>query len=223
MYHRISHACFKVSAKLKDAAIWGSACSAWKGCNRLSELVIKVRSCFLPRKHISQGTSIKYGKAVNGHHWIQIFIPWSKMKKFEGEWLTFTGSNDDLDCVDALENHLKVNSTVPEIAPFFSYFDPSCKTGYTPLTRAELMQCCHEIWAEAGLTCLSGHSFRIRGTTHLLTHGVEPCIVMKQGRWSSKAFLLYWRNIEDILPLFIGDSFDKFSSIKQSIQHLQSL
>ena len=76
------------------------------------------------------------------------------------------------------------------------------------------MERCNEIWQQAGLTTLTGHSFRIGGTTFLLTHGVDPWIVMKQGRWSSKAFLLYWRNIEEILPLIIGDSLDKFTSLK---------
>lgn len=56
-----------------------------------------------------------------------------------------------------------------------------------------------------------------------LTHGVEPWIVIKQGHWSSKAFLLYWHNIEDILPLFISDSLYNFSSLKSSIKHLQSM
>ena len=85
------------------------------------------------------------------------------------------------------------------------------------------MSRCNSIWKSAGLSCTSGHSFRIGGTTHLLSHGVDPWIIMKQGRWSSKAFLLYWRNIEDILPLFIGDSLDKLSSIKSSITRIRKL
>ena len=43
---------------------------------------------------------------------------------------------------------------------------------------------------------------------------------MKQGRWTSAAFLLYWRNVEEILPLFIGDSLDTFTSLKDSVARL---
>ncbi len=207
----------------RDAAVWAAACAAWHGCNRLGEIVLKARWCFNPRKHMSRGTSKKSGRASNGRRWLQLFLPWSKVKKFEGEWLHFTASNDDIDCILAIDNHLTINAAIPDHAPFFAYLDSSVPDGYSPLTRSDLMERCNEIWVSAGLTALSGHSFRIGGTTHLLIHGVDPWIVMKQGRWSSKAFLLYWRNVEEILSLFIGDSMDKFSSIKTSIQHIQKL
>lgn len=70
---------------------------------------------------------------------------------------------------------------------------------------------------------LNGHGFRIGGTTHLLLHGVDPWVVMKQGRWSSAAFLLYWRNVEEILPLFIGDSLDTLNSLKDSVARLSRM
>ena len=46
---------------------------------------------------------------------------------------------------------------------------------------------------------------------------------MKQGRWTSTAFLLYWRNVEEILPLFIGDSLDTFISLKDSVARLANV
>jgi hypothetical protein len=67
---------------------------------------------------------------------------------------------------------------------------------------------------------LNGHGLRIGGTTHLLLHGVDPWIIIKQVRWTSTAFLLYWRNVEEILPLFIGDSLDTFTSLKASVSRL---
>ncbi|KAJ6573337.1 hypothetical protein B0H10DRAFT_2105233 [Mycena sp. CBHHK59/15] len=82
------------------------------------------------------------------------------------------------------------------------------------------METCNAIWFAAGLGALNGHGFRIGGTTHLLLHGVDPWVVMKQGRWSSAAFLLYWRNVEEILPLFIGDSLDTLNSLKDSVARL---
>lgn len=85
------------------------------------------------------------------------------------------------------------------------------------------MHRCNDIWTREGLQTVLGHSFRIGGATKLLLSRVDPWIVMKQGRWSSKAFLRYWRNIEEILPLFIGDSLDGFRSLKDSMSRLASL
>ena len=140
-----------------------------------------------------------------------------------GDWLTFTSSLDELDCIWAFENHLAVNCQVPLSAPLFAFYDANNPASFSTLSRSDLMDRCNSIWKSAGLSCTSGHSFRIGGTTHLLIHGVDPWVIMKQGRWSSKAFLLYWRNIEDIIPLLIGDSLDKFSSIKSSIARIQKL
>src|SRR5882724_965176 len=53
----------------------------------------------------------------------------------------------------------------------------------------------------------------ISGTTHLLLLGVDPFIVMVQGRWSSNSFLLYWRKSEEIVPLFISFSLNAHSPI----------
>ena len=39
---------------------------------------------------------------------------------------------------------------------------------------------------------------------HLLVLGIDPFIVMVQGRWKSNTFLEYWRHCEDILPNMIG-------------------
>jgi hypothetical protein len=59
----------------------------------------------------------------------------------------------------------------------------------------------------------------LAGTTFLLLAGVDPWVVMKQGRWSLKSFFQYWRKVENILPLFIGDALDsaRFHSIKDTI------
>jgi hypothetical protein len=51
---------------------------------------------------------------------------------------------------------------------------------------------------------MPGHAFRIGGATELLLEGVHPDVVATQGRWKSRAFLEYWRQIESILPLFIS-------------------
>jgi len=56
----------------------------------------------------------------------------------------------------------------------------------------------NEVWVQEDLSSIKGHRFRIGGTTHLLLIGVDPWIVMVQGRWSSHSFLGYWRKCEEI-------------------------
>ena len=46
-----------------------------------------------------------------------------------------------------------------------------------------------------------GHSFHIGGAVELLLAGVPPEIVAATGSWTSLAFLLYWRQMEEILPM----------------------
>ena len=67
-----------------------------------------------------------------------------------------------------------------------------------------------------------GHTFRIGGTTHLLLLGVEPMIVMVIGRWSSKAFLGYWRICNEILAMFVGFSMDSLQSVITTMSNFKA-
>jgi len=67
-----------------------------------------------------------------------------------------------------------------------------------------------------------GHGFRIGGTTHLLLLGINPWIIMVQGRWSSQAFLGYWRQCEEILPLFMGFHLQDHASILMTMLSFKS-
>jgi hypothetical protein len=59
----------------------------------------------------------------------------------------------------------------------------------------EFLEMCNSVWADAGIPRITGHSFRIGRTTALLCSGVHPEIVKKMGRWTSDAFLQYWRSL----------------------------
>ncbi|KAJ7716208.1 DNA breaking-rejoining enzyme [Mycena metata] len=201
----------------RDSAIWAVACAAWADCARLGEVLIDSPAKFDPARNVTRGCPKKRGLASNGHKSFGFKVPWTKTRGSEGDWLTSTEAFGDVDAVSALEHHLFVNGTVPDSAPLFAYTTTS---GWAHLTRSDFLACCNDIWVAAGMGALYGHGFRIGGTTHLLLHGVDPWVVMKQGRWTSAAFLLYWRNIEEILPLFIGDALDSFASIKESVSRL---
>ncbi|EJD33618.1 hypothetical protein AURDEDRAFT_48719, partial [Auricularia subglabra TFB-10046 SS5] len=61
------------------------------------------------------------------------------------------------------------------------------------LTKRAFLSRLNEIWTAAGMCRVTGHSFRIGGTTALLRAGVEPEVVKVAGRWKSDSFLRYWR------------------------------
>ncbi|TRM63420.1 hypothetical protein BD626DRAFT_402493 [Schizophyllum amplum] len=198
-----------------DAAVWAVACAAWRGCCRLGELLPRDALVFDKQRHMSRGTAWKEGIASNGHAWLSLFAPFTKTKLFEGDWLVFTATADDINVVDALRHHWAVNHSVPDDAPMFAY---ETATGWATLAKDAFMGRCQEIWVACDLGSVLGHGFRIGGTTFLLLRGTEPWIVMKQGRWSSKAFLRYWRNVEEILPLFIGNTLDSYDSLRITVE-----
>ncbi|KAK0232762.1 DNA breaking-rejoining enzyme [Armillaria fumosa] len=204
-----------------DAAVWAVATIAWHGCARLGELLPSQSKPFNTSRNVHRSCPRKSGIASIGHKWVNLFIPYTKTKKFRGDWISLTSTNDESDPIQALQNHLNISSDLPAEASLFAY--SHVESSWEMLSKEAFLQCCAQIWAIDDLDAASGHSFRIGGTTYLLLLGVDPWVVMKQGRWSSKAFLLYWRKVEEILPLFIGDAMDKFTSIKTAVSRLASL
>lgn len=103
----------------------------------------------------------------------------------------------------ALAHHLTRSNMLPPNAPLFSYQSTS-PHGWSPMTRDWFLRRCNEVWSLNHLETLTGHSFRIGGTTELLLRGTPPDVVALQGNWKSRAFLNYWRKVEEILPTFIS-------------------
>lgn len=65
------------------------------------------------------------------------------------------------------------------------------------------------IWQAAHLAHILSHSFRISGAVELLLAGVPPKIVAAIGGWTSLVFLLYWRRMEEILPMSTSQVYKK--------------
>ncbi|KIK91216.1 hypothetical protein PAXRUDRAFT_149992 [Paxillus rubicundulus Ve08.2h10] len=105
--------------------------------------------------------------------------------------------------LEALSLHKYINAGIPHSTPLFSY---KTATGWQPLTRADFITHCNNIWVQNRFPNMPGHAFRISSTTELLLQGVNLDIISVQGRWTSQAFLDYWCCIESILPLFISSS-----------------
>ena len=105
--------------------------------------------------------------------------------------------SDSLDPISHVCAHLST-SKLPRNLLLLAYSTPS---GPHMLTKAAFLTRCNQIWAASGYPCTTGHSFRIGGTTELLTSGIPPDIIKTMGCWSSDSFLRYWHDLETITPL----------------------
>jgi len=135
-------------------------------------------------------------------------IPWTKSTKELGADVVLTARciSDPLCPVAALKNHLNVNSLVPPSA-LFAYMSPSGQP--KNLSKHEFLSFVTGIWSSALLSHVLGHSFHIGGAVELLLAGVPPEVVAAIGGWTSLAFLLYWRRMEEILPMCTSKAYKK--------------
>jgi hypothetical protein len=168
--------------------------ASWAGQLRLSEAlpetVAKLDRSRIPKRchwHISEHTP----NASTLH------LPWTKVTRFKGATVSLLHQNFPFDATSAIRQHLSA-SPLPDHALLCEYvLDGQSHI----LDKKSFMLMCNGVWASYGWPSISGHSFRIGGTTSLLISGVDPSIVKKMGRWSSDAYLRYWRSAEEIFHL----------------------
>ncbi|KAJ7366283.1 hypothetical protein DFH08DRAFT_679712, partial [Mycena albidolilacea] len=182
----------------KDAAVFAVACSACWGRIRLSEMLSDTQSKYFIGR-ILVGADL--GPAATAAGTQVLKFPWTKPKGEHGDKAILCHQHTKSDPVNAIENHDTVN-TIPADLPLFVYRNE--KGDHTCLSRRKFLSRCNEIWSRHGVPSTTGHSFRIRGTTHLLIAGVNPEVVQAMGCWKSDTFLVYWRHFGHISPLACG-------------------
>lgn len=212
----------------KDAAVWAVAAIAFWSVCRLGELTYPDKGPFTEEKYARRSSPLAFSRTrpteanIDGTEFASLSIPWSKTSKFDGAVISITARPGSPLCpIAALRNHLRVNSDLPSSAPFFSYADNSDENGFLNLTRVGVMARANAIWVSTGLPSMKGHGFRIGGATHLLLTGTPPQVVEAQGRWTSRAFMDYWREVQIVIPVFISqhntsDAFVRLSSSMDS-------
>lgn len=127
-----------------------------------------------------------------------IWLPRTKVDR-AGAWCWLARHHNDPSY--AIQEHLRVNRLALD-DPLFAYRHDS-SDAIIPLTRGAFLGRLNEIWAAAGMQQVTGHCFRIGGTTALLRAGVEPEVVKVAGRWRSDSFLRYWRAVDEIIAAHI--------------------
>ncbi|KIM34956.1 hypothetical protein M413DRAFT_49102, partial [Hebeloma cylindrosporum] len=167
----------------KDAAIASCALNAFWGQCRLGELLPSSSSDFTTdvvpsRSHFARSTCSRNSSTLG--------LPRTKTNR-DGEKVVLVACSDSLDPISATLSHLATN-TLPDNLPLFAFSTPS---GPRMLTKAAFLARCNQIWTASGYPRTTGHSFRIGGTTELLTSSIPPDVVKSMGRWSSDSFLRY--------------------------------
>jgi len=126
-----------------------------------------------------------------------LLLPFTKTTGSKGAKVVLCRQSACCDPVACVENNVAVNCLGPA-HPLFAYRSIQ---GVLCLTKKSFLRRCWKVWSIAGHPNVSGHSFRIGGTTELLLRGVAPDVVKIMGRWKSDAFLRYWRSVEAVALL----------------------
>jgi hypothetical protein len=135
-----------------------------------------------------------------GVYCVSFWIPWTKTTRELGTVISFTGRypfDSEVCPYQAFELHCKVNAAVPDSFSLFVYLDDKGTPQH--MTKDSFLGLCFSIWEREAMKDVLGHSFCIGGAVYLLLAGVPPEMVAKIGGWTSLAFLIYWRGIDEIV------------------------
>ncbi|KAE9395629.1 DNA breaking-rejoining enzyme, partial [Gymnopus androsaceus JB14] len=189
-------------------AIWACALTAFWSCRRLGEITVPSASKFSTKYHVSRcSADLRFQQHRNAAKSANFRIPWTKTTKEEGANVVVTGRPDELCGITALEQHLRVNAGVPEGYSLFGYVDEKGQPRH--MVKNVFLAFCYDVWEKAAMKHVLGHSFRIGGAVALLLAGVKPEVVAATGGWTSLAFLLYWRRLEEVIPIHISKAYNQ--------------
>lgn len=176
-----------------DVCCLAVACCAFWGQARLGELLPATLTIAkhnpLPELSHLRPPSTPAGSRV-------LHIPWSKTTLAAGASIFLPKQNHPADPISALQLHILTNS--PTTGPIFSY---RIRGTLVVLSKPKFLARVSSCFTSTNFPHITGHSFRIGGTTELLLRRVDPKVVQVMGRWSSDAFLRYWRSIDILGPL----------------------
>lgn len=147
---------------------------------------------FNPLRH-AMFSHIAESTAQNGA--CGLHLPWSKTQKARGDDVWIPRQEAPLDPIHAIHKHFiwnRLNINHP-IAAYRDSHD-----NIITLTRSTFVRRVNRILraTNKGYPRITGHCFRIGGTTFYLVLGVPPDMVKKFGRWRSQAFLEYWHCLD---------------------------
>jgi hypothetical protein len=161
-------------------------------------------SKFDPRRH---ATFAHIAESTAENSACNLHLPWSKTQKAQGDDVWIPQQEAPLDPIHAIHKHF-IKNRLEINHPIAAYRDDH--DNIVTLTRSKFVRRVNRILraSNKGYPRITGHCFRIGGTTFYLVSGVPPDMVKKYGRWRSQAFLEYWRCLDylgaihiEMLPL----------------------
>lgn len=178
-----------------DVCVAAAMLLAFWGQLRLGELISPTRAYDFAALPAGKGVRLRHDAGGKlSQVTTALWLPRTKVDR-HGVWIWLARHYNDPSF--ALQEHMRLNNIGPD-DPLFAYkHDDSGEL--IPLTRGAFLGRLNEIWEPAGMQRVTGHSFRIGGTTALLRAGVDPEVVKIAGRWRSDSFLRYWRSIDSII------------------------
>ncbi|KAJ7649915.1 hypothetical protein FB45DRAFT_730364, partial [Roridomyces roridus] len=185
------------------AASWAAALTAFWGCRRLGELLIRSPGKFSTTRDTCRDTRVGVS-VVDGHRVLSIHLVWTKTTTLQGGECILTAVphvKSDLCPVWAFQNHCRINHSPSADTPLFAYRAPS---GWSYLLKDSFLRSSSTVFRSASLDQVFGHSYRIGGSLELLSTGVAPEMIMKLGGWTSLCFLIYWRRLAEVIPSAIS-------------------
>ncbi|KAF8814323.1 hypothetical protein BYT27DRAFT_7082514 [Phlegmacium glaucopus] len=173
---------------------------------RIGEILPPTRDLkkFNPHRHATFA-HISESTALNGS--CNLHLPWSKTQKARGDDVWIPRQEAPLDPIHAIHKHF-IKNKLHTSHPIATYRD--VHNNIVTLTRPQFIRRINQILIGTGkgFPRITGHCFRIGGTTFYLVSGVPPDMVKKFRRWRSHAFLEYWRCLDylgqihlDMIPL----------------------
>ncbi|KAE9384128.1 hypothetical protein BT96DRAFT_842736, partial [Gymnopus androsaceus JB14] len=182
----------------KELAIVAAAAMMFYGQLRAGEVLPDSSdlSCYNPREH----PIVSDLGEPNDQGTCSLRLPSTKTSRNRGESASIA-SQESIACpIIATERHIKFNHLGPG-DPLFAYRDQ--QDTLHCLTCSNVVDRCNEIWGPSDIPKISGHCFRIGGTTHYLCRGVPPDVVKALGHWKSDTFLTYWRDLDTLASIHL--------------------
>lgn len=192
------------------AAVLAAACFSYWGQCRLGEALPDSLARFSSARHPTP--SCLRPCTASGRSRI-CHLPSTKCAVSAGEDVFLSAQRGPSSSLAALDNQLSVNRPGAD-SHLFGYTEGGA---FLPLTKRKFLAVCNAVWSPHGFPSISGHCFRIGGTTEMLLRGVPPHLVQMLGRWRSDAFLRYWRTLENIAPAHVELLGDRRPSLPTSL------
>ncbi|KAE8238351.1 hypothetical protein A4X06_0g8834 [Tilletia controversa] len=193
---RIIRAALNVNSDRAHAAVWACVSFAFFGLARLGELTVeshKPEVLSALRSLRSHWTLRSESGSVAPT--VVLHLPQDKVQGTDGSDLIAArqAPSPDLCPVAAVQFHLRANEAVPASAGAFAYIDKNGRV--REMTSDFCTTTVNRALQAAGRPTITGHCFRIGGTTFYLAAGVPDIDIRRHGRWASDAYLIYLRRL----------------------------